>query len=45
MEKNKADKSEARILEVSDSTYRIIGTRGKIGSAELSRKSARRRDG
>ena len=42
MDKNKADQNGARRSEVSDSTRRLIGKRGKIISAELSRKSAGR---
>ena len=33
MEKNEAGNSGARILEASDSTCSLIGTRGKISSA------------
>ena len=33
MEKKKAEQSRARRSEASDSTWRLIGTRGRIGYA------------
>ena len=32
MDKNEADQNGAIILEASDLTWRLVGTRGKIGS-------------
>ena len=42
MEKKKAEQSRARRSEASDSTWRLIGTRGRIGSVGLSKKIWRR---
>ena len=42
MDKNETDQSGSRISETSDSTWILIGTRGRIGSAKLSRNSGRR---
>ena len=41
MEKNDAEKIGTRILEASDSTWRMVGTIEMITSSGLSRKSSR----
>ena len=45
MKKNEAEQSGARILEASNSTWRLVETRGMIWYAGLSRNSGIREGG